>query len=132
MLTSKRKAKGTKQAEVQRSGGRADGVFQQRGHGPLGKVCGVPRAYFRLTKPRFALNISYFVYLPGKHPREPVLPASLPCQPPHPNLCGFHNTTYPYVLKISSSLVAHLVKNLPLMQETQVRFLGWEDPLEKG
>ena len=41
MLTSKRKAKGTKQAEVQRSGGRADGVFQQRAHGPLGKVCGV-------------------------------------------------------------------------------------------
>ena len=24
-----------------------------------------------------------------------------------------------------------LVKNLPTMQETQVRFLGWEDPLEK-
>ena len=25
-----------------------------------------------------------------------------------------------------------LVKNLPAMQETQVRSLGWEDPLEKG
>ena len=24
------------------------------------------------------------------------------------------------------------VKNLPAMQETLVRFLGWEDPLEKG
>ena len=24
------------------------------------------------------------------------------------------------------------VKNLPAMQETQVRPLGWEDPLEKG
>ena len=24
-----------------------------------------------------------------------------------------------------------MVKNLPAMQETQVRFLGWEDPLEK-
>ena len=24
------------------------------------------------------------------------------------------------------------VKNLPAMQETQVRSLGWEDPLEKG
>ena len=23
-------------------------------------------------------------------------------------------------------------KNLPVMQETQVQFLGWEDPLEKG
>ena len=29
------------------------------------------------------------------------------------------------------SLLAQLVKNLLAMQETQVRFLGWEDPLEK-
>ena len=29
-------------------------------------------------------------------------------------------------------LVAHTVKNLPAMQETQVQSLGWEDPLEKG
>ena len=29
-------------------------------------------------------------------------------------------------------LVAQLVKNLPAMQETWVRSLGWEDPLEKG
>ena len=29
------------------------------------------------------------------------------------------------------SLVAQLVKNLPAMQETQVRFLGQEKPLEK-
>ena len=26
----------------------------------------------------------------------------------------------------------NLVKNPPAMQETLVRFLGWEDPLEKG
>ena len=30
-----------------------------------------------------------------------------------------------------ASLVAQSVKNLPAMQETQVRFLGREDPLEK-
>ena len=30
------------------------------------------------------------------------------------------------------SLVAQTVKNLPAMQETQVRSLGQEDPLEKG
>ena len=30
-----------------------------------------------------------------------------------------------------ASLVAQLVKNLPAVQETRVRFLGWEDPLEK-
>ena len=29
------------------------------------------------------------------------------------------------------TLVAQTVKNLPAMQETQVRSLGWEDPLEK-
>ena len=29
------------------------------------------------------------------------------------------------------SLIAQSVKNLPAVQETQVRFLGWEDPLEK-
>ena len=31
-----------------------------------------------------------------------------------------------------ASLVAQMVKNLPSMQETWVRSLGWEDPLEKG
>ena len=30
-----------------------------------------------------------------------------------------------------ASLVAQLVKNLPAMQDTWVRFVGWEDPLEK-
>ena len=30
-----------------------------------------------------------------------------------------------------ASLVAQTVKNLPAMQETQVRSLGWEDPLEQ-
>ena len=31
-----------------------------------------------------------------------------------------------------NSLVVQLVKNLPAMQETQVRSLCWEDALEKG
>ena len=30
------------------------------------------------------------------------------------------------------SLVAQMVMNLPVMQETQVQSLGLEDPLEKG
>ena len=30
-----------------------------------------------------------------------------------------------------ASLMAHRLKHLPPMQETQVRSLGWEDPLEK-
>ena len=29
-------------------------------------------------------------------------------------------------------MVAQLVKNLPASQETLVRSLGWEDPMEKG
>ena len=31
-----------------------------------------------------------------------------------------------------ASLVAQMVKNLPAMQETQVRSQGWEKALEKG
>ena len=31
-----------------------------------------------------------------------------------------------------TSLVAHLIKNLPAMWETWVQSLGWEDPLKKG
>ena len=30
------------------------------------------------------------------------------------------------------ALIAQLGKNPPTKQETLVRFLGWEDPLEKG
>ena len=33
--------------------------------------------------------------------------------------------------KVFASLVAQMVKHLPAMWETQVRPLGWEDPLEK-
>ena len=32
---------------------------------------------------------------------------------------------------ILASLVAQMVKNLPATRETQVQYLGWEDPLEK-
>ena len=32
---------------------------------------------------------------------------------------------------IWASLIAQLVNHLPAMQETQVRSLGWEDPLEE-
>jgi len=33
---------------------------------------------------------------------------------------------------IWASLVTQTVKNMPAMQETQVRLLGQEDPMEKG
>ena len=35
-------------------------------------------------------------------------------------------------LTMRASLAAQMINNLPAMQETPVRFLGWEDPLEKG
>ena len=38
----------------------------------------------------------------------------------------------PFDSNIRASLVAQMVKNLPAMQETWVRSLGREDPLEKG
>ena len=42
----------------------------------------------------------------------------------------FQNFTALALLR--ASLVAHLVKNPPAMQETPVQSLGQEDPLEKG
>ena len=38
---------------------------------------------------------------------------------------------YGFCSIIRTSLVAQRLKHLPAMQETQVRSLGWEDPLEK-
>ena len=35
-------------------------------------------------------------------------------------------------LLLGASLVAGMVKNLPAVQETGVRSLGWEDPREEG
>ena len=50
-----------------------------------------------------------------------------------PGLGGYAGEGIGYPLQYSwASLVAQLVKNLPAMQETWVRSLGWEDPLEKG
>ena len=34
-------------------------------------------------------------------------------------------------VNLGASVVAQMVKHLTAMQETQVRSLGWEDPLEK-
>ena len=49
---------------------------------------------------------------------------------------GFFTTSVTWtqkgLKKHGASLVVQLVENLPAMQETLVRFLGQEDPLEKG
>ena len=39
---------------------------------------------------------------------------------------------FPYLTHPGAFLVAQTVKNLPAMQETQVRSLGQEEPLKKG
>ena len=35
-------------------------------------------------------------------------------------------------MSIQASLVAQMAKNLPVMRETWIRSLGWEDNLKKG
>ena len=47
--------------------------------------------------------------------------------------CFFHDPVdVGNLISGSSSLIAQLIKNPPAMQQTLVRFLGWEDPMEKG
>ena len=46
---------------------------------------------------------------------------------PPPNMLLLHGGYF----ELRASLVAKTVKNLPPMQETQVRSLGQEDPLER-
>ena len=46
-------------------------------------------------------------------------------------LSCFLKLTYSVTDFVKSSLVAQMVKNLPITWETQIRSLGWEDPLEK-
>ena len=43
----------------------------------------------------------------------------------------FPRVILPWSTPLWSSLIAQLVKNLPAMQETRVRFLDRKDPLEK-
>ena len=64
-----------------------------------------------------------------------IITQSLCCTP---EITQPRKSAIPQFLKINpsgqfmASLIAQLVKNLPAMQETPVRSLGWEDPLEKG
>ena len=47
------------------------------------------------------------------------------------SLPSLKHSNYTGVLTLSS-LVAQLVKNLPVMREAWVQSLGWEDPFEEG
>ena len=44
---------------------------------------------------------------------------------------GFRTRLFDVYISRETSLVAQMIKRLPIMQETQVRSLGREDPLEK-
>ena len=60
--------------------------------------------------------------------------AEPPGKPQHSLLQGISsslNSPLVWTFELRASLVAQLVKNPPAMQETWVRSLGWEDPLEK-
>ena len=48
-------------------------------------------------------------------------------------MSAFPQNLYVEILipRVMASLVAQTVKRMPAMRETWVRFLGWEDPLEK-
>ena len=45
---------------------------------------------------------------------------------------GSQRVRHDWATSLPLSLVAQLVRNLPAMQKTGARSLGWEDPLEKG
>ena len=45
---------------------------------------------------------------------------------------GFILNIYIHIIHNQAFLVAQLVKNLPVMQETPVQILGWEDSLGEG
>ena len=47
-------------------------------------------------------------------------------------ICGFPILPALFLVAYGTSQVALVVKNQPAMQETPGRFLGQEDPLEKG
>ena len=51
---------------------------------------------------------------------------------PHPASIDLVVGLLVVAILFEASLIAQLVKDLPAMQETLVRFLGQENPLEKG
>ena len=80
----------------------------------------------------------------GKTTHSSILAWRIPCNTVHgvtrsqTQLSNFHFThcfcfhLFEFSLSpLWASLVAHRLKHLPAVQETWVRSLGWEDPLEK-
>ena len=85
-----------------------------------------------MSSPAWSLEVEMVCIALGLGPRPPVLRAHwVPVLAPrsfchHAEACGLALSP-----SIWASLVAQSVKNLPAVQETQVRSLDREDPLEK-
>ena len=76
------------------------------------------------------INTGFLGSLGGK---ESTCSAGDPGSIPGSGKCAGEGIDYLFPLQYSwGSLVAQLVKNLPVMWETSVGTLGCEDPLEKG
>ena len=73
--------------------------------------------------------VLFFQNMPWAHPFAPNLLKS-PTFKPSLSLANTVNNRP--LTGHQTSLVAQLVKNSPVMQETRVRSLGWEDPQEEG
>ena len=72
-----------------------------------------------------------FLFLDSSAGKESALNAGDPSSIPGSGRFAGEGIGYP--LQYSwASLVAQLVKNPPVVQETWVQSLSWEDPLEKG
>ena len=84
-----------------------------------------------LCIPRICANIQYLGFPDSSAGKESACNAGDPGSIPGSGRSPGEGIGYP--LQDSwASLVAQLVKNPPVMQETCVPSLGWEDPLEKG
>ena len=81
---------------------------------------------------RFPLSFQIYPGFPHSSVgKEPTCNAGDPGSIPGLGRSAGEGIGYPLQYSLAS-LVAQLVKNTPAVQETPVRSLGWEDPLEKG
>ena len=77
-------------------------------------------------------RLEYWNEFPCPPPEDLPDPGIEPTSLTSPALAGkFFITSATWKASKRASLVAQTVQNLPAMQETQVRSLSWEDPLEK-
>ena len=87
---------------------------------------------FRYLLHLFLMLISYIYGFPHSSvDKESTCNAGDPGSIPGSRRSPGEGIGYPFQCSWAS-LVVQLVKNVPSMQETRIRPLGWEDPLEKG